>query len=141
MTAGYSKTPLIDKLGLKPGMSVAILQAPRSFKASLGKIPLGVLIETSLGKERDFIHYFTVSKAELERLFPSFKRTLRSKGCLWISWPKGTAKKESDLNENSVRDIGLGNGLVDVKVCAIDDTWSGLKFVFRVKDRSVANKG
>ncbi len=95
-------------------------------KASLVRSPAGAC---------DFIQFFTREKSVLETAFPKLRKRLAANGSLWISWPKGAAKIETDLNENVVREIGLKNGLVDVKVCAVDDVWSGLKFVFRLKDR------
>lgn len=83
----------------------------------------------------DFIQFFTKESAELEKQFRALKKSLSPDGMLWVSWPKGAAKVKTDLNENIVREIGLDHQLVDVKVCAIDEIWSGLKFVFRVKDR------
>ena len=83
----------------------------------------------------DFIHVFSTSQSELRRSFPSLKKRLEKNGLIWVSWPKGASKIETDLDGNHVREIGLKNGLVDVKVCAVDDDWSGLKFVYRLKDR------
>jgi hypothetical protein len=133
--AGYSKRSLIDKLGIKQGHRVVILGAPPEYAAALGKLPPGVAPGARLQGENDFLHLFTKSRKELEQKFPALKSHLASSGSLWISWPKGSSGVASDLNENTVREVGLRNGLVDVKVCAIDDVWSGLKFVYRVKDR------
>ena len=83
----------------------------------------------------DFIQFFSMNRAELKAAFPRLKSSLAQNGSLWISWPKAAAKMETDLNENTVREIGRGAGLVDVKVCAVDEIWSGLKFVYRLKDR------
>ncbi len=83
----------------------------------------------------DYIHLFTKSKDELQTQFPILKAALAQNGLLWISWPKKASKVTTDLNENIVREIGLQNGLVDIKVCAVDEIWSGLKFVYRLKDR------
>lgn len=90
---------------------------------------------TTLGVEETFIHYFAHSRELLQHDFPTLKKALVKDGMLWISWPKKTSKIASDLDENIIREIGLNNGLVDVKVCAVDDDWSGLKFVYRLKDR------
>ena len=83
----------------------------------------------------DFIHFFTRKREDLEEGFPRLKRELSQKGMLWVSWPKGSSRVETDLDENVVREVGLKNGLVDVKICAVDETWSGMKFVYRLRDR------
>ncbi len=135
MPAGYSKRPLAEKLGIREGLKVAILNPPDGYQRILGKIRENILpIENSEGP-LDFVQFFTKRRAELESKFPTLKQKLSQAGVLWISWPKGTSKVDTDLNENIVREIGLKNGMVDVKVCAVDVTWSGLKFVNRVNDR------
>jgi hypothetical protein len=135
MAAGYSKSSLVHKLGIKDGFKVALVDAPENYAHILGKLPGNVQVSRSARRELDFIQFFCMSKQNLEEKFPSLKSALSPKGMLWISWPKGASAIETDLNENVVREIGLKHGLVDVKVCAVDETWSGLKFVFRVKDR------
>jgi hypothetical protein len=133
--AGYSGTPLVKKLGLKDGMSAWIDGAPMTYSDLVEGIPSGVKIAKRAGKAHDFIHSFARSTRELRKQFPILKRALDQNGMLWISWPKGSSGVETDLNENIVRDLGLKSGLVDVKVCAVNETWSGLKFVYRLKDR------
>lgn len=133
--AGYSGKPLAQKLGVKPGVTLAALSAPRNYATLLRPLPAGVKIQSKLGRAAPFIHFFSKRRAELARRFPSFARALTSDGTLWISWPKGTSGVATDLTEDVVRTIGLATGLVDVKVCAVDDVWSGLKFVRRLKDR------
>ncbi len=133
--AGYSKRSLVDKLGIKPGHKLIFIGAPDGYDQTLGELPEGVTQTQSLRGAFDFIHYFTTSRTDFERKFPTLKEHLHKQGMLWISWPKGASKIKTDLNENIIRDIGLANGLVDVKVAAIDDDWSGLKFVYRLKDR------
>lgn len=135
MSAGYSKKSLVEKLGIKEGLKVAILNSPASYNHILGKLPKNVAVTKNLGERLDFIQFFTKESKELQRKFPSLKRALSQKGILWISWPKGSSKVKTDLNENIVREIGLENGLVDVKIAAVDEIWSGLKFVYRLKDR------
>ena len=130
MSAGYSKRPLADKLGLKAGMRVAILNAPDGYPA-LDEVE----IVDPPAKPLDFIHLFTKSRAELDAQFPKLKAALTPAGILWISWPKKAAKVETDLDENIIRETGLAIGLVDVKIAAVDAVWSGLKFVYRRKDR------
>jgi hypothetical protein len=133
--AGYSKRSLIEKLGIKPGATLIILNAPESYEKRLGELPADVQVASSLDTPLAFVQFFTRGREALENQFPALKQALAQDGQLWISWPKGSSKVETDLNENMVREIGLQNGLVDVKVIAVDEVWSGLKFVYRVKDR------
>lgn len=133
-SAGYSGKSLVEKLGMKAGMSVALVNPPDSYFDLLDELP-EVDFVPSLTPSIDFIHFFTTESAEIERQFPLLKHALSLTGQLWISWPKGSSKVETDLNENIIRELGLAAGLVDVKVAAIDETWSALKFVYRVKDR------
>lgn len=135
MTAGYSGTPLVKKMGIKSGQRLIILGAPDSYDHTLGDLPAGIEIAGELTATFDFIHLFTTERGELESRFPDLKRALAHDGMLWVSWPKKAAKMATDLDENIIRDIGLANGLVDVKVAAVDERWSALKFVYRVKDR------
>ena len=135
MPAGYSKRSLVDKLGIKDGFSIAILGAPKDYAATLGKLPSGVTQDDKLNGPLDFIQFFASKRSHLEEHFPKLKAALSSGGMLWVSWPKASSGVPTDLNENLVREIGLRNGLVDVKVCAVDEVWSGLKFVYRIKDR------
>ena len=134
--AGYSKRPLLDKLGIKSGQKIYVGNAPPNYVETLGRMPQGTHVTRTLNGSCDFIQFFTKEKAQLESSFPKLKQHLAPAGALWISWPKGASKIKTDLNENVAREIGLKNGLVDVKVCAVDEVWSGLKFVFRLKDRS-----
>lgn len=135
--SGYSKTKLIDKLGIKEGYSVYFQNVPDNFFDLLGRLPDGLRNEKRLRKHLMYIHYFAENKRALENNFIKLKNFLAMDGMLWISWPKLASKVKTDLNESIVREIGLQNGLVDVKVCAVDDKWSGLKFVYRVKDRKL----
>lgn len=132
-SAGYSGTPLVRKLGIKPGARMQFVAGPSQLPELLGPLPEGV-VNTVRGK-LDFVLLFATRLSDLTRHFPRLRDRLESSGMLWVSWPKKTSGVETDLNENVVRDFGLANGLVDVKVCAIDDTWSGLKFVRRLSDR------
>ena len=134
MTAGYSGTPLVQKLGLKAGMRVHFAEAPKGYFQTLGRTPTIVLM-TKLKGPLDFIQYFTTSRADLEKKLALFAVALESDGMLWVSWPKKAAKTDTDVTEDVVREVALANGLVDVKVCAVDDVWSGLKLVRRLKDR------
>jgi hypothetical protein len=128
--AGYSKKSLKDKLGVPPGIVPVVRHAPPDYVRLLG-----VAMSPRLKERSPFIQSFVRTKTELESEFPKLRRSLRANGSLWISWPKKSAGVKSDLNENVIRTVGLQNGLVDVKVAAIDDMWSGLKFVYRLKDR------
>jgi hypothetical protein len=134
MTAGYSKRSLVDKLGLKPEMRAAFVHAPDGYRELLGPLT-GVIVVETLDAPCDFVHAFYTSANALMAEFPGLKAALTQAGILWISWPKGASGVKTDINENVVRDTGLEIGLVDVKVAAIDATWSGLKFVYRLKDR------
>ncbi|HTH64575.1 MAG TPA: DUF3052 domain-containing protein [Gemmatimonadales bacterium] len=135
-TTGYSGKRLVDKLGIKPGFRIAIIAARRGYRSTLGPLPIGVSVASSLRGVLPFIHFFTTRRAQLERRFPSLKRALAQDGALWVSWPKKASGVATDLTEDVVREVALAGGLVDVKVCAIDEVWSGLKLVRRLKDRS-----
>ena len=132
---GYSGTPLPKKLGIKDGFCVSFIDAPAEviaeLKPSLGNCKIAKDGKTPL----DFAMLFTKSGTALKREFVRITKNLAPAGMLWVSWPKKTSGVSTDLNENIVRDIGLASGLVDVKVCAVTDVWSGLKFVRRLKDR------
>jgi hypothetical protein len=135
LTAGYSGTPLVKKLGIKPGYRIAILNVPNDYANTLGELPPDVTHADLSAGMLNFIHFFTTSRAELEAEFLTLKAALSYSGILWISWPKRASKVPTDLNEDIIRQIALDNGLVDVKVAAVDETWSALKLVYRVKDR------
>ena len=132
--ADYSAVPLIKKLGIKPGMKISIIGAEEDFWKNVGELPEVDLLEKPT-KGMDFILYFTGSKKEYEKNFSKLRNKLVSSGMLWIGWPKKASKFPTDLDDCVIRDFGLANGLVDVKVCAISEKWSGLKFVIRLKDR------
>jgi len=133
--AGYSGTPLPQKLGIKPGSRLALFNAPDGFDRTLGALPDGVRTTGSGTADVDVAVFFTDRQAVLKKRFPGLARAIAPAGALWIAWPKKASKKPTDLDENVVRAVGLGQGLVDVKVCAIDETWSGLKFVVRRADQ------
>jgi hypothetical protein len=129
---GYSGTPLPKKLGIKPGLRVRLANAPLDVRAELrGALADCIDEESAL----DFAMLFTKSRSELKKEFPRLVKLLTPAGMLWVSWPKKSSGVATDLDENAVREIGLAAGLVDVKVCAVTEVWSGLKFVRRVKDR------
>lgn len=135
MPAGYSGTPLARKLGIKPAMIVVALGAPADYPELLAPMPERATITGELPASASFIHFFTTEWAVFEAELPRLKGALEKDGVLWVSWPKKAAKVETDLDGNVVRRLGLDAGLVDVKVCAVDATWSGLKFVYRLTDR------
>ena len=133
--AGYSGTPLARKLGLRPGREAVVLHPPRPYEVIVAPLPEGVKLRHRLHPGAEFIHFFARSRADLARRFPAMAAALADPGALWISWPKKTSSLAADLDENIVREIGLATGLVDVKVCAVDEDWSGLKFVRRLVNR------
>jgi hypothetical protein len=132
--AGYSKRSLVDKLGIKAGASTAIINPPSGYEKTLGTLARVNRKSPGTGP-LDFVQFFTREKRELERRFPALARALAPAGMLWISWPKKSSGVPTDLTEDVIRAIGLSRGLVDVKVAAVDDVWSGLKFVRRLQDR------
>lgn len=133
--AGYSETPLAKKIGIKAGFRVSLVGAPPGFRRELVGLPDGVKFVTSVETSLDVIVFFVKSQLELTQKFPLLGTKLAPAGMLWVAWPKKASGVKTDLSDNSVRQIGLDAGLVDVKVCAVNEIWSGLKFVIRVKDR------
>jgi hypothetical protein len=125
--AGYSGTPLPQKLGIRDGGRVSLVGAPAGLEELLRPLPDGVTISTRLGPA-DVILFFTRAAAPLAKRFPALIKALRPGGSIWIAWPKKASGVATDVTENVVRDIGLPLGVVDTKVCAIDETWSGLRF-------------
>ncbi len=134
--AGYSPTPLNKKLGLKPGMRLFVKNPPGDYLNLVAPLPDDAVMLKRVGKEMDFVHLFTKSARELERLLESSRKAIKQDGMIWVSWPKRASKVETDITEDTVRDIALPMGLVDIKVCAVDETWSGLKLVIRKELRS-----
>jgi hypothetical protein len=132
---GYSGTPLAKKLGIKPGATTFLKNPPSAVRATLAPALADARIVNSLVPEIDFILGFVTSRTELKADFVRWKRGLAKTGCLWVCWPKRTSAIGTDLTGDVVREVGLAAALVDVKVCAIDEEWSGLKFVFRRADR------
>jgi len=134
-TAGYSATPLPAKLGIRPGARLALLHAPAGFGAALGELPPGVEFVDPDDGDLDVAVLFVPNRAQLERSFRTVAAQLVPNGGLWVAWPKKASGVPTDLAEDVAREVGLAAGLVDNKVCAIDATWSGLRFVHRLKDR------
>jgi hypothetical protein len=133
--AGYSGTPLQQKLGLKEQMNCCVLNSPEHYFDLVSPLPDEMHFNEKCNGMLDFIHLFSKDRKKFESDFLNAKKHLKDTGMLWVSWPKKAAKVQTDLDENIIRDFGLKSGLVDVKVCAVDETWSGLKFVWRLKDR------
>ena len=132
---GYSGTPLGRKLGLKNGFKIKLVNVPDYYFDLFPDLPEDLLPIDDSQVKKDFIHYFARNISQLNQDISSLANELEQNGMLWISWPKKSSKLETDLNGNLVRESGLQNGLVDIKVCAIDEIWSGLKFVIPVKNR------
>jgi hypothetical protein len=133
--AGYSGTPLPKKLGIKQGARVATLNAPAGFEATLGELPTGALVAKFRGGPADVAILFVRDRPALAASFLDLAEAIRPAGGLWVCWPKRASGVHTDLDENIIRDYGLQQGLVDNKVCAVDEMWSGLRFVYRLKDR------
>jgi hypothetical protein len=129
--AGYSNTPLAKKLGFKDGNRILLVHAPANYMQLLGERPGNLIVSGRLKTDIDTCHFFTRSAIELATRLPKLKIAIRQSGAIWISWPKKAAKLRTDITEDRIRAIALPLGLVDIKVCAIDDTWSGLKLVIR----------
>ena len=132
--AGYSETPLVKKLGIKAGFNIALVNAPVSFFDEL-TLPQGVKINSRSKRPLDFVLLFVNSEKDLQKKFAEYAERLLPAGMIWVAWPKKSSGVTTDLSFNNVQTIGLAAGLVDVKICAVSDVWSGLKFVFRLKDR------
>lgn len=129
---------MVKKLGLKEETTAVAVNAPASYATTLGELPEGTTIVQESAPDARFIHVFATSRAELEAQLGRLVPDLAYDGMLWISWPKKASKVETDLTGDVVRAVGLASGLVDVKVCAVDEVWSGLKFVYRLQDRPTA---
>jgi hypothetical protein len=133
--AGYSGTPLVKKIGIKPADSVLFAGAPKGFDQVIGPLPDGVKMRKTAAKGLNVALFFTQQRAQLEKELPKLKTYIAQHGMIWIAWPKKASKVPTDLTEDVIRDTALALGLVDVKVCAVDEVWSGLKLVIPVKDR------
>ncbi len=129
-----TKRSLVEKLGLKEGYRIAIIDSPEDYRKTLGELPLGVSIARDLDGAFDLIQFFARSRKELENRFARLQESLSPKGMLWVSWPKVSSKNKGDLNEDAIRAVGLRHDLVDVKVISVNYIWSGLKFVHRCHD-------
>ena len=135
--AGYSGTPLAKKLGIKEGSRVSVDSAPSGYSDLLAPLPDAVKLDAKPA-EADVVHVFSTRRAELQRILTRCRRTLKPTAMIWVSWPKKSSKVRTDITEDTVREVALPLGFVDVKVCAVDDVWSGLKLVIRKELRSSA---
>lgn len=133
--AGYSGTPLSKKLGIKPGMAIHVIDAPDGYRTLLAPLPDDVTFAPRVSRAVDLIHVFATSASTLTRTLPRLRTQMRADAMVWVSWPKKLAKVPTDVTEDVIRAVALPTGLVDVKVCAVDEVWSGLKLVRRLKDR------
>jgi hypothetical protein len=133
--AGYSGTPLAKKLGLKPGMTLVTIDPPEEFAGWLGELPDGTRLVPKAKGNVEAAHLFVVKRAALERRLAALRASLDQAGFVWVSWPKKASKVPTDITEDTIRDVALPMGFVDVKVCAVSDVWSGLKLVIRKTER------
>lgn len=133
--AGYSGTPLAKKLGIKPGSRLWALHAPEGYRKLLAPLPESVSFATRAAKDLDIVHCFATERRALVAALPQLMKCIKKNGALWVSWPKKASKMETNVTEDVIREVALPLGLVDVKVCAVDETWSGLKLVIRLQNR------
>jgi hypothetical protein len=136
MSTGYSGTPLAKKLGFRPGQRVSAPGAPPNYRKLLAPLPDGIEFQARVTKTTDIVHLFTTSRTELAKSLHAWLKVLRDDAAIWVSWPKKTSKVPTDITEDTIRAVALPVGLVDIKVCAVDDTWSGLKLVLRKELRN-----
>ena len=136
LMAGYSGAPLVKKLGIKPESALCVLNEPPNYRKLLAPLPSGVELFRSLSPGADLVHIFSTSRAELRLVLRKSLATLRADAAVWILWPKKASKVQTDITEDSIRALALPFGLVDIKVCAIDEIWSGLKLVVRKERRA-----
>jgi hypothetical protein len=132
---GYSGTPLPGKLGIKPGARVLIVDAPKTYASLISPLPLKAALVSKLDDTVDLIHIFVTRKTDLSRFLKTALGKMRPDAAIWVSWPKKAAAVPTDITENTIREVALPLGLVDIKVCAVDETWSGLKLMIRKENR------
>jgi len=133
--AGYSATPLAKKLGIKEGSKVFLSNAPEDYMQLVDPLPDGVEFSPQVNPDTDIVHVFSTEKILLMNDLQTFLKSLKQDGVIWVSWPKKSSKVPTDITEDSIREIALPMGLVDIKVCAVDEVWSGLKLVIRRENR------
>lgn len=129
--AGYSGTPLAKKLGIVEDVRVVTKNAPEEYAELLEPVPAGVRFEKRVSQATDVVHLFSSQKSELKKHLESLRQTVRSDCAIWVSWPKKASKAPTDITENTIRELALPLGFVDIKVCAVSQVWSGLKLVIR----------
>jgi hypothetical protein len=134
---GYSGTPLAQKLGIKPGQKVATIGAPPGYKKLLSPLPDSVSFTRQIDANATFLHLFVSTRAALEQELKRLRTLIADTGVLWVSWPKKSSGVPTDITEDVIREVCLPLGFVDVKVCAVDETWSGLKLMVRRENRRV----
>jgi hypothetical protein len=133
--AGYSGTPLAKKLGIREGARLYVENAPRDYRKLVAPMPEGVKLVARPDRDTDLVHVFTKERKRLQAALRSWRGTLRDDAVIWLSWPKKSARVDTDITEDTIREMALPLGLVDVKVCAVDEVWSGLKLVLRREHR------
>lgn len=134
--SGYSGTPLAKKLGLKPPLTLVTIDAPRGYRSWLGELPAGVRLTTTANEPLQAVHLFATERAVLKKSLTALRKQLSQDGFVWTSWPKKASQVETDITEDTIRDIALPLGFVDIKVCAVNEVWSGLKLVIRKSERT-----
>lgn len=133
--AGYSATPLAKKLGIKDGSKLFLSNAPQNYLQLLAPIPPGMQVLPNITHDIDIVHLFTTTKTKLQNQLIAARKKIKPDAAIWVSWPKKTSKVPTDISEDTIREVALPLGLVDIKVCAVDATWSGLKLVIRKEYR------
>ncbi len=132
---GYSGTPLPQKLGIKPGLTVVAINPPANYRRLLGQIPDSVTFSERLKSGSSFVHLFTSRRSEMQKKMSILRDKISDNGAIWVSWPKKSSGISTDVTEDVIREIALPLGFVDIKVCAVDETWSGLKLMIRRENR------
>ena len=140
MAAGYSGTPLAQKLGIKPGMTVVVLNGPANYRKLLGPVSKSTKFSDSASNGAEFVHLFVSKRSELERTIGQLGKKVADTAVVWVSWPKKSSGVQTDITEDVIRTVALPLGFVDVKVCAVDETWSGLKLMIRRELRGAPGK-
>lgn len=137
--AGYSGTPLVKKLGIKPGSRILPLHAPANYAALIAPLPKNATLVSRVTARTDIVHLFSTERKELSATLKTLRQKLTDEGAIWVSWPKKSAKVHTDITEDTIREVALPLGFVDIKVCAVDDVWSGLKLVVRRENRTTCS--
>lgn len=131
MAAGYSGTPLLKKLGIRAPMCLVAIEAPADYESILGELPEGVILGNVAGRDTDLVHVFSTRRADLAAYLSKLRSSLGDEAAVWVSWPKKASKVATDITEDTIRELALPLGFVDIKVCAVSEVWSGLKLVVR----------